>query len=135
MEDRYRQRIIARLDKQREKGVAKYGGTLESNRAGMVERLEHLAQELTDGLEYVEWIKELIKVDIGHAHAEGMPQHVQYQCHYGVRACRNERCFTDAAYRRECRNNYFYHHQTEEENLQCTTNSAKIVQRRLQPGR
>lgn len=58
MDSRYRQAIIDRLDSQRNKGVNKYGQPLELNRANIDERLEHLAQELTDGLEYIEWIKE-----------------------------------------------------------------------------
>lgn len=59
-EDRYRKRIIERLDKQRAKGFNKYGQCLENNEASINERLEHLAQELTDALEYIEWIKEEI---------------------------------------------------------------------------
>jgi hypothetical protein len=54
----YLDRIIARFKAQEKKGIKKYGQILENNNAPMLERLEHLAQELTDGLMYVEWIKE-----------------------------------------------------------------------------
>jgi len=55
---RYLDRIIARFKSQRKKGIDKYGQVLENNHAPMLERLEYLAQELTDGLMYIEWIKE-----------------------------------------------------------------------------
>lgn len=54
----YLARIMDRFKKQEQKGIAKYGQILEDNPAQIKERLEHLAQELTDGLMYVEWIKE-----------------------------------------------------------------------------
>lgn len=107
MEDRYRQRIIDRLDQQREKGVKKYGGTLETNKAGMLERLEHLAQELTDGLEYIEWIKELVS---------GQPQESEPTCFIRpLVVCYNEKCLVDQVYRAECCSNYFFHHRGEPE--------------------
>lgn len=55
---RYLDRIIDRFKSQRKKGIDKYGQVLENNHAPLFERLEHLAQELTDGLMYIEWIKE-----------------------------------------------------------------------------
>lgn len=60
MENNYREQILARLDKQDEKGMAKYGTILEQNPADMVERLDHLAEELVDGLRYIEWIKDCV---------------------------------------------------------------------------
>ncbi len=54
----YLDNIIHRLEQQIAKGKEKYGQTLEQNKASNLERLEHLAQELTDGLAYIEWIKE-----------------------------------------------------------------------------
>ena len=54
----YQRRIFERFHSQRKKGIGKYGQPLEANPAGMDERLEHLAQELTDGLMYIEWLKE-----------------------------------------------------------------------------
>lgn len=107
MEDRYRQRIIERLDKQRKKGVKKYGGTLETNKAGMLERLEHLAQELTDGLEYIEWIKELVG---------GQALETEPTCFIRPHTvCYNEKCWKYHAYRTECWSNYFCHHRGEPE--------------------
>lgn len=53
----YQRRIFERFHSQRKKGIGKYGQPLEDNPASRDERLEHLAQELTDGLMYVEWIK------------------------------------------------------------------------------
>lgn len=57
-ENVYTARINARLSAQIAKGMAKYGQPLEHNLASQSERLEHLAQELTDGLMYIEWIKD-----------------------------------------------------------------------------
>jgi len=57
---RYLDRLIARFKAQEKKGIDKYGQILEHNPAPMLERLEHLAQELTDGLMYIEWIKERV---------------------------------------------------------------------------
>ena len=57
-ENIYTARINARLSAQIAKGMAKYGQPLEHNLASQSERLEHLAQELTDGLMYIEWIKD-----------------------------------------------------------------------------
>jgi hypothetical protein len=55
---RYLDRIINRFRSQEAKGVLKYGVILEDNHGDVNYRLEHLAQELSDGLMYLEWIKE-----------------------------------------------------------------------------
>jgi|GEM_PF-5611085 len=59
----YRQPIIDRLDKQTEKGIKKYGGTID--RSGHLktadESLEYLAEELTDGLVYIEHAKQMMR--------------------------------------------------------------------------
>jgi hypothetical protein len=52
--------IINRFENQIKKGMNKYGQPLEENTDEIVERLEHLAEELTDGLMYIEWIKEMV---------------------------------------------------------------------------
>lgn len=57
-DNKYREPIIERVDSQTMKGIDKYGTVLPQNKAPMPERLEHVAQELTDGLVYIEWIKE-----------------------------------------------------------------------------
>lgn len=60
---RYRQPIINRLDNQTRKGIEKYGNTID--RAGHlrngIERLEYLAEELTDGLVYIEDYMEYVR--------------------------------------------------------------------------
>lgn len=55
----YRQPIIDRLDRQTEKGIRKYGDTIEKSGhlKNGTERLEYLAEELTDALVYIEHIK------------------------------------------------------------------------------
>lgn len=53
-----RDRVIQRIDEQIAKGINKYGIPLDQNEDEIIVRLEHLAQELTDGLQYIEWIKE-----------------------------------------------------------------------------
>jgi hypothetical protein len=42
--------------------MLKYGISLEQNHGPFAYRLEHLAEELTDGLQYIEWIKESGKI-------------------------------------------------------------------------
>lgn len=59
----YRQPIIDRLDKQTAKGIDKYGNTIDRSghlRSGL-QRLEYLAEELTDALVYGEDLKEHIQ--------------------------------------------------------------------------
>jgi hypothetical protein len=55
---RYKDRIDARFEAQERKGIEKYGQVIEENHGSFDYRLEHLAGELTDGLMYIEWIKE-----------------------------------------------------------------------------
>ena len=54
----YWERINAIAEKQRAKGINKYGVGLESNPAAILERINHLQEELIDGLMYCEWIKD-----------------------------------------------------------------------------
>ena len=57
----YLDRIGERFRRQTEKGLEKYGILLEDNQElGFEERTEHLAEELTDGLQYIEHLKELM---------------------------------------------------------------------------
>ena len=62
MENRnpYWERICEISAKQREKGMRTYGQGLESNPAEMIQRIEHLLEELIDGLRNCEWIKDKI---------------------------------------------------------------------------
>lgn len=58
----YRQGIINRLDRQTEKGIEKYGTVLSDyDKMKAIDRLEHLAEELTDGLVYIEHIIQGLK--------------------------------------------------------------------------
>ena len=58
----YRQRIIQRLDNQIIKGKRKYGMLLQDNKGlNINDRLEFLAEELTDALQYIEHTKELMQ--------------------------------------------------------------------------
>ena len=57
----YWERINAIAAQQRSKGINKYGVGLESNPAAILERINHLQEELIDGLMYCEWIKDHLK--------------------------------------------------------------------------
>lgn len=59
-ENPYWKRICKLSDKQRAKGMKTYGYGLENNPAAVIERIEHLEEELIDGLMYCEWIKDKI---------------------------------------------------------------------------
>lgn len=54
----YWERICDMADRQRAKGMETYGQGLEANAADMLKRIEHLQEELIDGLMYCEWIKD-----------------------------------------------------------------------------
>jgi hypothetical protein len=54
----YWERICKLSDRQRQKGIDTYGRGLEKNQAAMIKRIEHLEEELIDGLMYCEWIKD-----------------------------------------------------------------------------
>lgn len=51
---RYLERILNRFNRQREKGISKYGKILEENPRDVILALEALAEELTDALMYAE---------------------------------------------------------------------------------
>jgi hypothetical protein len=59
----YRQTIIDRLDRQTAKGIVEYGGAIDKSGhlEDAVDALEYLAEELTDGLVYLEHLKALIR--------------------------------------------------------------------------
>jgi hypothetical protein len=58
----YRQTIIDRLDRQTQKGLKKYDAVLSHYTDMPIEkRLEHLAEELTDALVYIEHLKAWVK--------------------------------------------------------------------------
>jgi len=57
----YLSRIIARFERQKAKGIAKYGQPLEQNNREVLEAIEAIAEELTDGLMYLEEVKEKLQ--------------------------------------------------------------------------
>jgi hypothetical protein len=52
--NRYMERIRRKFEKQRDKGIKKYGQVLEDNHRGIVESLNAISEELIDGLMYIE---------------------------------------------------------------------------------
>lgn len=64
----YREPIIKRVDEQTLKGIKKYGTVLPQNTAPMLDRIEHIQQELTDALVYNEWIKDGFNKVADHAY-------------------------------------------------------------------
>lgn len=54
----YWKRICKLSERQRAKGMETYGQGLENNPAALIERINHLEEELIDALMYCEWIKE-----------------------------------------------------------------------------
>ena len=48
------------IDQQVEKGISKYGQTLDMNDDTIINRLNHFQEELADGLQYAEWIKQAL---------------------------------------------------------------------------
>ena len=58
----YRDNIVALMDRQKEKGIKKYGQILEQNDTlSKEQRIEHLQEELIDGLQYCEHLKQAMK--------------------------------------------------------------------------
>jgi hypothetical protein len=47
-------------DKQRKKGLRDYGQGLEVNPAPILDRIQHIEEELVDALMYLEWLKESV---------------------------------------------------------------------------
>lgn len=63
MDNRYWDRINAIYHRQEAKGLKKYGMPLEANPAAIQTRLTYLEEELVDGLMYIEWIKDNIRLE------------------------------------------------------------------------
>ncbi len=49
-------RICQEIAERQERGIMKYGTTLEDNPALLIERVQHLKEELLDGAAYAQWI-------------------------------------------------------------------------------
>ena len=60
-ENPYWERISDIADKQRTKGMSKYGVGLENNTANATERVRHIQEELIDALMYLTWLEESLK--------------------------------------------------------------------------
>lgn len=67
-ENPYWEKICELADKQRSKGINKYGKGLEYNPADAIARINHLQEELIDGLMYCEWIKDKLMELEGEEH-------------------------------------------------------------------
>lgn len=61
LDNPYWKAIEALAERQREKGISKYGQGLESNPMDIIERLTYLEEELVDGLFYIEHIKAFLR--------------------------------------------------------------------------
>ena len=61
MSDNYTAAIHAMLKRQTEKGISKYGATLEDGTVGILEAINHAQEEACDLLYYLEHIKAKLK--------------------------------------------------------------------------
>ena len=52
------ERAKAQIDKQTKKGLEKYGMLLDDNPAPVEDCINHMTEELADGLQYAIWIKD-----------------------------------------------------------------------------
>lgn len=59
--DKYWDRITAIYNRQREKGLKKYGLPLEDNPASIDTRIRYIEEELVDALMYCEWVRDKLK--------------------------------------------------------------------------
>jgi hypothetical protein len=60
MNSQIAENVKAIIDQQVEKGISKYGQTLDMNDDTIINRLNHFQEELADGLQYAEWIKQAL---------------------------------------------------------------------------
>ena len=60
MKSEIAENVKAIIDQQVEKGISKYGQTLDLNDDTIINRLNHFQEELADGLQYAEWIKQAL---------------------------------------------------------------------------
>lgn len=57
-DNKYWSKVTQVYLKQRHKGLSKYGKPLEENKLDIIDRLNHIEEELVDALMYIEWLKE-----------------------------------------------------------------------------
>jgi len=60
MKSEIAEKVKSIIDAQVEKGISKYGQTLDMNDDTIINRLNHFQEELADGLQYAEWIKQAL---------------------------------------------------------------------------
>lgn len=61
MDNPYWKNITRIAERQRVKGIRRYGKGIEDNNLSVIDRFEFLQEELIDALMYIEWIKEGIQ--------------------------------------------------------------------------
>lgn len=66
MENKYWDRITAIYNRQREKGLKKYGLPLEDNPASIDTRIRYIEEELVDALMYCEWVRDKLQEAVRH---------------------------------------------------------------------
>lgn len=49
------QQIIEEIERRQKRGIEKYGMTLSDNMAELEARLQHMKEELLDGVMYLQW--------------------------------------------------------------------------------
>lgn len=59
--NKYLSEMIKGYASQRQKGINKYATVLEQNDDSMINRLDHINQELMDALMYIEWAKDKVR--------------------------------------------------------------------------
>ena len=64
MKNPYWAKVEAIAHRQRQKGISTYGQGIEKNPAGIIQRIEHLQEELVDALMYCEWIKAMMDKEV-----------------------------------------------------------------------
>jgi hypothetical protein len=52
-------RVASEFAARQQLGINKYGMTLAENNASEMERLQHLKEELMDGVAYIQWLMDL----------------------------------------------------------------------------
>lgn len=82
----YQKNIIAIMERQHAKGMQKYGETLEDNTTLCIrQRIEHLQEELIDGLQYCEHIKAVYdKMTANDYQRMAMRTAGNYECNYDM---------------------------------------------------
>lgn len=73
--DKYWDRITAIYNRQREKGLKKYGRPLEDNPASIDTRIRYIEEELVDALMYCEWVRDELRNEDGQIKDDYIQKH------------------------------------------------------------